>query len=522
MNRILLPAAILVTLFPGPASARAQTPELLYKFRVSAGGSGGRVWPAKDMNRDGFPDFMVGEPLARPHSGSEGMASVRSGKDGSLLFPVIQRPSDDLFGYNMLSLDDVNGDGFLDFAVESSHHSGFPNGHMEIFSGRNGKLLLHLEGVGRLLPFQGIAAVVGDVDGDGCGDIINGYSNDDRNGSHSGTVMILSGRNGKILFLASGKPHSLFGRSFTGVGDVDGDGLGDFLVGAPFTERNFEQIGQAVLFSGGSGRILQTFSGDVIGDGFGTVVRFAGDVNRDGVGDFLFGLPLASLNGPGSGAVRVFSGSDFSLLFEVLGEPHESLGTAAGNEGDVDGDGFDDFLAGGSTHEHPYLVRIYSGRDGAILFDLVNTIDNNVSLIHGWDVDRDGFSDMAFVETLSTYDNFATVYRGAPPFRLFGPDPGLVGQVNTLTLNGAEPGARVTLLAGLNDRDTPVACLTGTRQLRVPVGHLLAGLNRTADAAGTLSISFFAPPALSGRIVRIIAVETATCRQTNLVTHLFP
>jgi len=353
--------------------------------------------------------------------------------------------------------------------------------------------------------------VMGDMNGDGFVDLIYGYILDDRNGPESGRAMILSGRDGSILFDRSGTPGSTFGNSFAGVGDVDGDGRDDFLVGASYFFGSM--VGRAFLFSGASGRIIRKFQGDVPGDGFGRVVAYAGDVDADGFGDFFFGLPFARTNGIQSGLFRILSGRDTSLLLQVEGEAGDRLGFHMGFEGDVDGDGFADGLVGG---DHFKPTRIYSGKDGEVLYEYTDLFDASQGKRKPWDVDRDGFPDLA------VRGRSSMVLRGGPPLRLIGPDPGLVGQANTLTVTGAAPGARVTFLAGLNDQISRIPCLTGTTHLKVPIGHLGINLDRVADATGTVQISFFVPPRLSGRTPRLQAVEFENCRESRLVTHFFP
>ena len=108
----------------------------------------------------------------------------------------------------------------------------------------------------------------------------------------------------------------LFGSSVAGVGDVDGDGLDDFFVGAR------QQVigpgaGYATVFSGATGLPLPNLSltGLAAGDQFGRAVAGAGDVNGDGVPDLIVGAPLADPGGLSSaGQVTVFSGATGAAL----------------------------------------------------------------------------------------------------------------------------------------------------------------------------------------------------------------
>jgi len=508
-----LPAAVFCAALAFAVSADAQTAEVLYQLE---GFPVGGIWRARDMNGDGFPEFMVSWPEAIVNGLRAGRASVRSGKDGSILLSMGGQEDNGYFGADMLSLSDEDGDGTPDFGVVSFPRAPGSVDYLEIRSGRDASVILRLDEGGASLPFFGKLKVVGDVNGDGFDDLINGSSHDDRTGTSRGRVMVISGRNGKILFDKSGPPNSEFGTSLAGVGDIDGDGCDDFLVGAPFDKHLFNDIGEVVLFSGRAGNILKVFRGDRAGDGFGNPIAFAGDVNGDGTGDFFFGLPWFRIGMESNrGKFRIVSGADGAVLFEALGEMLQSLGSAGAPEGDVNGDGFDDYLVrgGGPT-------KLYSGRDGEILYEFDSFTSDSSNRHHpAWDVNQDGFPDMTLA---NGYRRTLTAYLGAPPLRLFGPDPGLVGQVNTLTVTGAAPGARVTFLAGLNDQITRIPCLTGTQHLKIPIGHLVANLDRNADATGSLQLSFLVPPRMSGRTVRLLAMEFAGCRESRLVTHFFP
>ena len=132
-----------------------------------------------------------------------------------------------------------------------------------------------------------------------------------------------------------------FGYSVAGAGDVNADGYPDVVVGG---YRGFNFMGRVKVFSGIDGTLLHHVIGNP-GDYIGFQVDGAGDVNMDGFDDFIQG----SLNG----SVSVYSGVDASVLF--------SFPTGGGNAagyGDVDSDGHADFLVGNMIH---------SGSDGSVL-----------------------------------------------------------------------------------------------------------------------------------------------------------
>ena len=112
-----------------------------------------------------------------------------------------------------------------------------------------------------------------------------------------------------------------FGEVVTELGDYDGDGFLDYAVSA----RNFVvgglSVGRVYVYSGRSGALLTTFDGTQHGAGFGLGVADVGDVTGDGVRDFVIGAPFYD-SGSGTtsvGHVSGVSGADGSVLWEREG-----------------------------------------------------------------------------------------------------------------------------------------------------------------------------------------------------------
>ena len=151
---------------------------------------------------------------------------------------------------------------------------------------------------------------VPDVDGDGAGDVIVGAVFEDPGPSPpaAGRAYVFSGVTGAPLHtLASPneEPEGFFGTAVAGVGDVDGDGRGDVIVGAGESGGALN-AGRAYVFSGATGILLHTLvSPHPTRDGsFGNAVAGVPDLDGDGRGDVVVG---ARIEGPGPsppGAVR--------------------------------------------------------------------------------------------------------------------------------------------------------------------------------------------------------------------------
>ncbi len=377
----------------------------LYTFNGDSAGDfmGRAVGGPGDVNGDGFADLIVGIPLDDNNGENSGSARVFSGADGSVLYSFNGDSAGDIFGRSVSGAD-INGDGNSDLIVGAPRddNNGAESGSARVFSGADGSVIYNLNGESDGYSF-GRSTCGADTNGDGAADVVVGAPSDDTNGENNGSVRVFSGTDGTSLFSFFGdSAGDLFGRTVTDAGDVDGDGVDDRIEGAPLNDNNGTDSGSARVVSGSDGSVIYSFDGDSPGDQFGAAVAAAGDVNGDGVADLIVGAPFDDNNGIGSGSARLFSGSDGSVLFSFDGaSAGDRFGLSVAGIGDVNGDGFDDVAVGAPFADNNGVdsgsVVLFSGSDGSVIF----TFDGDsagdqfgISVTGVGDANADGTADL--------------------------------------------------------------------------------------------------------------------------------
>ncbi len=205
------------------------------------------------------------------------------------------------------------------------------------------------------------------------------------------------------------------GAEVAGGGDVDGDGFDDPIVSYGAIGANF---GATRVFSGATGAILHTFTGYTGNTYSGSPVDNAGDVNADGYDDIIMG-------GSFSSQAKVFSGFDGSELHSLNGTSH--FGDSVSGLGDINGDGFDDFVIGQPDTFASYgKAIVYSGSDAQILYSFegeLGLMEFGYAVAGPGDVDGDGTPDIAvsapWTGTTGKEKGFVRVYSGATGATIF-------------------------------------------------------------------------------------------------------
>ncbi|MCB0340045.1 MAG: FG-GAP repeat protein, partial [Bdellovibrionales bacterium] len=271
-----------------------------------------------DVNGDGYSDVLIGADQfqhANPSVG--GYAEVRSGFDGSLIYSHSSLNPDDRMGISVASGGDVNRDGIPDYIVGADQFGTGP-GYAQVFSGATGTLMFTLTGsIMNNSNFARSVSSAGDVNRDGRDDIIVGAPFDDITGTDSGRVFIFSGANGAVIHdipgLAAG---DWFGFQVGTIGDLDGDAREDVIISATQATTSVGiQAGEVYVLSGLNASVIQTHSGTAAFQGFGTSLDGLGDINGDGCPDYLVGTQGDNTAGIAAGSVKVFSGSTGGIIY---------------------------------------------------------------------------------------------------------------------------------------------------------------------------------------------------------------
>lgn len=346
---------------------------VLYTFRSdsSTGSLGSAVAGAGDVNNDGYDDIIAGDPDDTTHVG---LARVYSGEDGSTLYTFRGDAGNDEFGFAVDGGKDINGDGYDDFVIGgyNNDQGGNDAGTARVYSGKDGTRLFNKIGSGDDQYLGYDVAMIGDVDGDNKDEFaasIIGETVDEV--PQVGRVKIFSGVQEAVIHSFAGIGVENFGGMIANAGDVNFDGVEDLIVGAVNGGGSFR--GRAVVYSGSDGSVIHEFQGEEAGDRFGNGVGGAGDVNNDGYADLIIGAYLEDIDGVDSvGCATVFSGKDASQLYKYCGDANQDFfGFSVSGAGDLNHDGYDDFLIGISGDDTAGnlagRVEVYSGVDGSLL-----------------------------------------------------------------------------------------------------------------------------------------------------------
>jgi menaquinone-dependent protoporphyrinogen IX oxidase len=360
----------------GPGPTAAWTAESDQAFALF----GYAVASAGDVNGDGYDDVMVGAPGYDNGRISQGAAFLYQGSASGLetvpSWTAEGSRALALFGNDVASAGDVNGDGYDDVIVGAPGYydrfdwfEGWSFVYHGSASGLSASANWTAEGNQRGAKFGDAVHTAGDVNGDGYADVIVGAPGYDHGQQNEGRAFVYhgsaAGLSTTIAWTAESERRSAhLGDAVGTAGDVNGDGYDDVVVGAPHYHRVYDRgrsnRGAAFLYHGSptgpSAAADWMKEGDRARGRFASAVATAGDVNGDGYDDVLIGAPYYDNDGTNEGAAFLYYGTAAGLR-ETADWATESdqtwalFGNAVNTAGDVNGDANADIVVGAPFYD---------------------------------------------------------------------------------------------------------------------------------------------------------------------------
>lgn len=374
--------------FSGSASGLRTTPSATIPAPSGVIGSFGTNKTMGDVDRDGLADLVTSDGVS---FGTNAAHVFRGCRDGLAELPS-QVVSPELFGGPsrfLSSLGDINGDGYSDFAKWGFDEDGdYP--HI-MLGGSLGLRVVRLDtnvycaGCG-----TGVIFGLGDVNGDGYGDLLWTAG---RRGTFLAGVILgrPDGPGNRADYAIQPVPRMLsaFGGEDLGVGDLDGDGMGEFIIRDPpytYLYRGARDLTGArpiaEIDPPGRPDVAILYVG----------IPVPGDVDGDGVLDIVFPAPNPGYENPDAG---IFMGSVYRYHLTIAGfsdqriilgtsEEERRFGGSVTVQGDLNGDGYSDLVTS-SVHSgmFPYHLPLFYGSPRGLPdapnMDLVFRIDGVMS-----------------------------------------------------------------------------------------------------------------------------------------------
>ena len=265
---------------------------------------------AGDWNQDGWPDLAVTAPQAPGPAGPQaGKAQIRSGRDGSVLAEVYGKQANGQFGSCVAASATPQGLTEPLLVVGAMEEGPQQQGRVYVFHGQVPQLRFVLEPEAYNVNFgRFFASIPGDCDGDGKTELYLVDFEGGKAGPGSGEVRVVSAETGRELHRIHGALGEGLGIGNAAAGDCDGDGCADLIIGAWVHASAAPSGGKATLYSGKTGKALRTWTCKLAQETFGFDAVGIGDLDGDGMRDFLLTGAYSGVTGVQSGRVYVVAG----------------------------------------------------------------------------------------------------------------------------------------------------------------------------------------------------------------------
>ncbi len=357
--------------------------------------------------------------------------------------------------------------------------------NLDSLTSTQGIRVTNFNGIGinsNIAPWGAYVSNIGDINNDGYPDAVMSSVNGDLgeinviygNGSFPSTLNVpIAAPYGFTLIGISSRT----GYSVSGAGDINGDGCDDFIVSDPYAPDNLGTVWgiygcapdfPSTIYLNDLGTRGFNITGNA--DEFGRWVSRVGDVNKDGLADFIIGNPYASSKGisflvygnrtfPNEISWSSISQGDYGPL--IYGGGTIICGNALSGGIDFNKDGFDDVLTA-SSGGNGYLVIVWGNASLPKTITLSTLGEENlfsvIEGIHGTgfaysvggvgDFDQDGYGDLV---TAATVINTVYIIKGQPVFPIFTTIEDISNQVVTVTATSGRFGYAVSGAGDINN-----------------------------------------------------------------------
>lgn len=272
-----------------------------------------------DFNGDGIDDLIVGAAGAASSQGLKQAGAIVFVKGGTFEkdHTLYGEAAKAMFGATLALTDDKDGDGFVDYVIGAPKNTPKDGaaagaktaGSVYVVSGKANAANAIIKRIDGKLKADGFGAAIDaahDVTGDGIADIVVGAPLADVIGANGkkakdgGAVYLLNGADWAEVAVYTGKmAKQQLGKSIVANIDANNDGRLDVVVGAPGTRvpnpakpnKWLAQGGAVLVLDMQSKAVLQQYNGTAAKSGYGSIVQLMGDLNGDGLPDWLVTAP---------------------------------------------------------------------------------------------------------------------------------------------------------------------------------------------------------------------------------------